>query len=538
MRRTVFWVLIAVWSGSTHAAPQRLYLDNATDLAGAGVRIRPFKTFQLSPTPPPHAYRFENPVGHGDVEYYDLRELWLSAQNRITFAGPSGSITIMTLTHNVIEKVPLVNNRFVTRTDFQQAAASVQRWTRDNITKWVAYAAGLTETSSLRPAKAPQTDYPSRAYGVTAADGEWRRFYVVQFAKKHRIAVSVEFHDPRTIKNPAETVGRMLRSIRPLSPQSRDLAVTPATGYQNRRTRPDPTERGAEHAAARARIRNTIRNAEDWWFVETQHYLITSNLRAESRDLVKQIQRRVEANRRAYEQILPAAAPVTEVSVIRIFNKRSEYRNYVGPALSWTSGVWMPSRKELVVSPGAERPDGREGDSLLAVIYHEGFHQYAYYATGRRSLPVWFDEGHACLFEAAAPSGKRTVTIKENPHRMAVLKHLLDHPDTIDLASLLRMEHSDFYQQHSRDEPRAQTVRIANYATAWALVYFLRKGAVLYGDRPYRDLCDRVADATPPVDGTSEWLRPEAMPTLTHDFLDFWHSSGKRGRAERNYLFR
>jgi hypothetical protein len=120
-------------------------------------------------------------------------------------------------------------------------------------------------------------------------------------------------------------------------------------------------------------------------------------------------------------------------------------------------------RRELVILS-----QGKDKEQTLRIIQHEGFHQYLFYATGMSENAMWFNEGHACLFEAAEVDGRGHVELPENSR----VGHLLDNLDAVTrlLPKLLHAGRDDFYK--GTDQQRS-----LNYTAAWGLVYFLRKGA-------------------------------------------------------------
>ena len=140
---------------------------------------------------------------------------------------------------------------------------------------------------------------------------------------------------------------------------------------------------------------------------------------------------------------------------------------------------------------------------------------------------MWFNEGHACLFEVAEVDNKGRVEIPENRR----VNHLLENLDAAasQLPKLIHAGHAAFYSGSEQQ-------RSLNYTTAWALVYFLRKGVPVDGPAAYRGILDtylRQLAATKDCEAaTDAAFKGVNMRRFQEDFTDFW----KKGRnAARRY---
>jgi hypothetical protein len=324
------------------------------------------------------------------------------------------------------------------------------------------------------------------------------------------VAASVEFTAVRT---PDKTADASLRTP----------GKTPGAGG-------GPAAAADALAEAKARVIQQIRNLADWWYIELPNYILTSNMDRRDRRLVSMIQEDIEHLRAAYAALIPPREPIREVSVVRVFRERREYLDYIPPEMSWSSGIWMPGKGELVISPIDLRRADQARRLTLQAVYHEAFHQYIFYAMGGRQLPPWLDEGHATLFEGCEIDSRRsTASLNENENRVATFQRLLSARRPLQLERLLRMDLATFYRG-AADE---------NYATACALVYFLRKAYPQYPGRGYETLCDRVIDAVmaAPHGGAAAAVEPILreidIPALEEDLADFWKSRTKRSRAEK-----
>jgi hypothetical protein len=215
--------------------------------------------------------------------------------------------------------------------------------------------------------------------------------------------------------------------------------------------------------------------------------------------------------------------------VIRVFSSADDYLAYMGPEAKWSGGMWTPAKRELVVRPIEFGSVRERKDWLLNVVYHETLHQYLHYAFRAADTPVWYNEGHAMLFEGAEV-GRDGIAVGESERRAKKIDELAAD-DGLDFERVTALSHEAFYAAKAPGEK----VRETHYATAWALVYFLRKAAP--ADRPYSAALDRCRTALkerkPAEAATSAAFEGVDMNQLTADFLEFWKSPTRRTAARR-----
>jgi len=274
----------------------------------------------------------------------------------------------------------------------------------------------------------------------------------------------------------------------------------------------------------RQQVIDSIRNLKGWWYDITPDYIILSNLKGGARSLVDQFKTSMKVMRAAYKQCIPEPEN-TSIGVVRIPATQQEYREYVGEQYSWTYGLWDPRRKELVICPAGEQGTHAKRQSILRVAFHEGFHQYAFYAFGQADASMWFNEGCAQYYENSSLSNGR-LTIEESPQALAVLKPLWNGNRT-DLHRLLNLNNESFYD-------RNEQIRFGNYALSWALVYYLKRDV----SSPYFGLLDKYVAAMRSNGGNAEqattaMLAGVELKRLQLDFERFWQSSSRQSAARR-----
>jgi hypothetical protein len=261
---------------------------------------------------------------------------------------------------------------------------------------------------------------------------------------------------------------------------------------------------------------------KDWWFAETQEYIFLSDIRSSTgRSLVKEMQRNMPHYRKALAKLIPPFESLTDANVVRIFENPQEYKQYVENNHAWSIGLWSPMQRELVILS-----QGKNKDKTIKIIQHEGFHQYLFFACDMVQNLPWYNEGHACFFETAEISQRGFVKIPENSRVQHLLRNLDDSAKHI--PTLLATSHNSFYLV-------TEKMRDLNYTTAWALIYYLRKGAPLERKNPYSKILDtylaELKSSRNASKATTEAFRGINIQKFQEDFKLFW----KRRRNKARY---
>lgn len=226
-------------------------------------------------------------------------------------------------------------------------------------------------------------------------------------------------------------------------------------------TPPPPTvsaQPGASSARGRAleRARRDAQRVPGWWYIESEHYFLVTNVPKKKKKRLLDLRRRLEAIRKHYEKDFPPAKPIEAVSIVRVCKDRKTYHQYGGPP--GTGGYWNPTAEELVIYLRGDKAFAR------SVLNHEAFHQYLHYAAGGARPHTWFNEGHADYYGGCEVRGNRLI-VEPNAERIDHIRNLCHIGEYVPLKKILRFSQADYY----RDAARC-------YAQGWSLVYFLRQG--------------------------------------------------------------
>lgn len=274
----------------------------------------------------------------------------------------------------------------------------------------------------------------------------------------------------------------------------------------------------ADSLSAGSGLSRGVMSSMKWWEETNDCYRFMTDLdKAKGGKFIKDAMRIMEAMRKSYEFYVPSQKKVG-LCTVRVFKTLSGYREYrssTGDEDKMSCGLWDPSRDELLIA--AENREQAQN-----TMRHEAFHQYLSYATGVGDHAMWFNEGHACFFENVKYNpAKNAVKVVDTGNRATwVSKDPAKHANAI--RSVLRMPRQEFYSGDVN----------LHYCTAWAIVYFLEKGAYTSeAFAPYRKIVptylELTAGGTDPAAATVQAWKAVEGRDVAADFLKFWKEKRK-----------
>jgi len=269
------------------------------------------------------------------------------------------------------------------------------------------------------------------------------------------------------------------------------------------------------HHPVRLAARKSIENYAEWWFAETDGYIILSDINDNlGKSLVESIQHELPILLEAERKLLPPLTSTRDIALIRIFQFKSDYDAYVGERYQWSSGIWMPRRRELALTQEFHK------EEILRTLRHEALHQYISYAWGMLTPSPWLNEGHACLFENAQIDTNGNLSFDEDPRRTPVLLENLDLAVEL-IPYMLNMDYEEFYAGGGSEQGRS-----LNYALAWSLVYYLQKGAPQERNTPFKKILPDYAAALLAArdfqEATALAFAEVDMKVFQANFKEFW----------------
>lgn len=481
-----------------------------------GIKLKVFKDAQMRPIPTVGAAGYiVNPKTKerkGDV--FIPYDLWFASQCLAMWDCKGGKIYLAQMTLNP----PPTPDTRILMDAYNQWKESAKF--ADDGSQTEAWLAGFAKAELEEPVqlKAAATGVEIKAYPIKGALGSSKAVYVVSNTKNREQTYALLYettNDKEPAKNAKKVIEQSVTSISFF--KEKEGAETPkqmnaADSAKRKR------EWSGKYIQSRATVIDNLKNLKDWWYLETDNFIIASNIT--KRAAITNIQNMVEANRAVYLKLFPLLVPVDAVSVVRVFNKREDYLAYVPKRIEFSAGVWMPGKKELVISSTEDWAKGAKGAELmLGIIAHEGFHQYLHYAMAETETAPWFNEGTAEVFEhlKIKPGGRFEIDIPDYDY--ADLKELMRTPSA-NLQRLIGLSYEEFYDKARMND---------NYRCAGAFMYFLYKGAQVmkgkesYAEIPgryYKTLCE-TRDQGKAAEAAFQGIDMKALET---DWKSFWDS--------------
>lgn len=494
----------------------------STDLPALGLRLRLPARAAETPLPPLRHYTYQ--FRQGDDEWtetlFDPREIWLHAQHAGQWRDPSGNrFLLWRITHRLprgFEPPHVTRDAYDRRLAESPALSGADLFDlRDWVHDYLETAPGAFEVLRFQPVRVRAavfvpTGDPQRLlylFRVHVRDAGARTAWPRAFAAELWLAPGVDTQHARQAFEQG-----FLRTLDVLNPPAGERAAS------------DPLFASDDDTRRRSRedARQSIANLRGWWAHDTPHYIILSNQQRGNRTLVQDIETELERMRHVYVALVPPPRELQRISIIRRFNTPDEYVQYVGPERAWSGGLWDAGRGELVIRPlpGGTSREARQ--RLMQTLYHEAFHQYLSHATMPAQACAWFNEGHATFFEHTAWR-QREARFQEHAPFVARVGEL-------PLEALFALDYPAFYAAETDR-------RELHYATAWALVYYLQRGAASESRFAFRSLlADYLQALVRSGNGpraTRDVLRRINLAGLERDYLHFWDSQRRRSFAER-----
>lgn len=479
--------------------PRELTQGSPESLAAAGLRFRVFRNMKPMPLPMP-AFRA---VRNDNTKLIDNLEYWRFRQTAGIWSNSLSLIRVGTVTLAPPGKRELLPESEAAATfktlDDKLPEAQERQWVEDftgaKVTAVKPYQEALFGATA-KVFELEQTEAYQTAYLISSKLEPTRQILLFFAIERKEFDERVE-----------TTIRQTLSSFQFVTPRR-----TVESQGESVRKKGTP-----EYEANREQVLRSIRNLRDWRFEESDNYIFVTN--DSDRRAISRLRSELEQAREVFTDYFPLRKPLQAVSVVRIFNTRDQYKEYVGEALQWSGGLWMPARRELVISPldrGA-RESVRQM-FMRQVAFHEGFHQYLHYAAGEAQAGMWFNEGTAQFFEGVEfQSGKGIVKLPQ--YIESTLTALFAGNKVHDIAALIKMDRDTFYGQN----------RDVNYPLAQALVYYLWKGAPTDGKPEYAQIpiryYDTLLETGSAAEANAAAFKGIDLEQLSKDLSRFWNSS-------------
>ncbi len=492
-------------------------------LNSEGLKIKLFKDASAKPIPSINTMNVRNSKGE-KFDAFKVGELWLHDQYVASWGCDQGAISILKMTLPPPTGLKTILNGLCFKEDFDNWKKDLKPdWDENLVAEWLK---ALTE-GKLKDAKGEpvQKDVPKknkivRFYSGDAGDDLYRQIYTVECTDRpdERYVLIYELPRGTDMDKSSKVIVQSLQSILffpPKKAESKEKQLsTNKTGKKK--------DYSDEYLKSKENVIQNIRNLKDWWYLETDNFIIASNLK--NKKTITDLQLNLEKCRSAYVKFYPLKAPLKAVSVCKVFENRDDYLSYVGKELQFSAGVWMSGKKELAVSPmdWGSQSDNRK--IMIEIVYHEGFHQYIFYAADEVQSAPWFNEGNATFFEGIDFKAGDKIKI-DSTRRLESMKKLAG--TNIDIQNFIHLDHGGYLSGNLEQK----------YALAWGLMFFLQKGAPSLKEKnSYSEIPDKYYDALFELkDGekaTAKAWDGVDFKKFSDDFEEFWKSDTMIRRAE------
>lgn len=516
MKIQIIALILLATGINAFAAPS---FGKAKNYPNIGLMLVPLERAKARPLPMPdaHAYLIHSAGELQREDRFDPYQLWYHNQCEGRWQNTEGSSLIL---GRITKSLPVFTEEHVSREEFEVSIADSD-WLIDankteQINEWVATFVGKTvyEPESLNinsialstvyyyPCDDPHTliyAFHPRRIG-NARNFDWFCVVLQAVGVTDMDQLKLDFED------------QWLSKIAQPPRHSRDKGIKSEQLDTSRKGKIDFDQ---PYHPVRIAARKSIENYADWWFAETDGYIILSDVNTDlGKSLIERIQKNMPILQDAYRTLLPPLTTTRDISLIRIFQFKSDYDAYVGEKLKWSGGIWMPRRRELVLTQELNT------EEIMKTLRHESFHQYISYAWGMLTSSPWLNEGHACFFENAHIDSKGKVSFPEDSERLSVLLENLDSAVAM-LPDMFKMSYDDFYNGGGTAIGRS-----FNYALAWGIVYYLQKGAPLERNTTFKEILPSYATA---LESTKNYHEADTltfkdvdMKVFQSNFREFW----------------
>ncbi len=487
-------------------------------LAGSGMKFRAFRESGPQPLPLPtiHAVRRAD-----QAKLYSELEWWRSRQT----AGIWGGGLCRVVVGELLLEPPDSDRNLATTAELEKrfpVSARRAQWNNALLKQWIRAFSGEA-VSDFQPGSEKINDCIWHRVLFSGAAGSRLRGFLIAPDREpaRRMLLLYELEQGAFTPEWERAVLRSLGSVSFFRPRN----VSARRSEAGRGGGATATSNSDTWQESRQRVIDNIRNFRNWWYREGESYIFVSNQK-DRRNMIR-LRRDLERARNAFAAYFPMQGKPEAISVVRIFDRREEYVEYVGKELEWSGGVWVPAREELVISPlDARAPEKVQLEIIRQVAFHEGFHQYIYYALGRKPVSLWFNEGVAQFFEGIEFRGANP-EVRLDERSETKLRRTFRRVTDAELAALVAMDYKTFYGEN----------RDRNYPLAHGLVYYLLKGAPLSEKQNYAQIIPtyyrEVIQSGDPEAATRVAFAKVDFKALAADLVKFWNNDRQIRRSIR-----
>jgi phosphopantetheinyl transferase (holo-ACP synthase) len=460
------------------------------------------------------------------IETYYLEELWLRDQLAGTWINDVCTVSVYKMTLPVPGDVNVLYaqgpKRYVLKKDYEEWRSGQKKsveYSDEKIVEWLQY---LTNEKFSLPAERIKKGKPRKTTTKRfKSENSDDVIYVIQPLIAPDIPIIFRYKlNNSTGRNHKKNMKAILSSLASITFYKSSKKVARTKERIVTKNKKKNIERSPDYIASKEAVIKAIRNLEDWWYLETDNFVMVANIK--NKKTTRELAENLEKSRRVFTEFYPLKKPLDAVSVAKMFETRKGYLAYLGPKYENTGGLWVASKKELVVSPMDWGTRKQRRQMMAETTMHEAFHQYIFFATGKQSTATWFNEGNACFFSGIKQKGSRMVV--EGTRRFERAKKYIP---SADIEKLIHMSQDEYYSNMK-----------VNYAVGYGLLFFLHKGApVMKKKNKYHEIpmkyYNAVIETRDPKKATDIAWAGVDMKEFTKEFRNFWKNKTLMKKALR-----
>ncbi|MCP4180022.1 MAG: DUF1570 domain-containing protein [bacterium] len=498
-----------------------LDLGKRIKIPSLGLSIRIISGLGSNPAQFPHSYSLKNEKG----KVFQLNELWCYKQYCGSWKNESAQVLISEMSIAVPKNKPLYVSGKVKYLTTNEKSVS---WSKKGVVEWLNY---YTESNISEGKLIFNTSYGVKVteYKIDKTDGGYKTYLFTVEARRYIKKIIVIQYKIKLYLSDAKVKSLINKSLKSI--KFYRMGEDRKTYNEGRNSKYKNSS--SEYKDAKAKVLQNIKNLKNWWYLDSGNFIIVTNVPGESKKNIYKIRKQLDQLNKLYSLFYKRTSKTKAVNVVRVFKERSDYIRYVGEDKKWTGGLWMPSKKELVISPVSNNRNMNEHQkNSVSVLNHEAFHQYLHFSASEIQAGPWFNEGNAAFFEEVKFKRNRAEVLPARYQDR--MKAIIKSGKTPDIKNLLDMNYEQFYSGSSAQD---------NYTIAWAVIYFLQKG-IPYSKSKYASNYSKIL----PVyykelvrTGSHDKATVKAwknidMNYFTKDFVEFYKSDSKLRKAEKNNI--
>lgn len=492
------------------------------DVPSIGLRLKMIKDAVQRPMQPPSSNKLRWSDGR-ELDVMNLAELWFADQCAAYWTAPGISVYAAEMAMPVPSGLETFKG-LIDPALYKKWKESIPEDAKISDSEWCAFFTGSQVTIKPPATKAKPSNMSPAMSEVVISDSKLqdKKMYILEGDKGRKIVLLFAMENNINDRAKAFQVlekcadSAVFLTVRNNAQDTSKVKTTRKTVKKG--------EYSDKYLQSKESVIQNIKTLKDWSVYETANYVIASNLK--KRKDLDEIQGEAEMMRSTFMKVIPPPKAIDAVSVIRVFDKREDYLAYVDSDLQWSGGVWMPSKRELVLSP-VDWAKGKDRTELLVrVLRHELFHQYLFFITGERNNLPWFNEGCAQLFESLIIKNDGRIQLDTEKNDYDRGRKIMES-QFASAKYLLKLSNKSF-----------QDAREYSYDATWSLMYFIVLGSKAIDKEDYSKIplkyMEAMAETGDTEKATEAAWKGINLDTFDKDWKEFW--SSKRSFAKSRIL--